>query len=244
MSEKLSRREFVQGSLITAAGGTLAVNGAADQALGQDGKPAVIKVQPDSKGTIPKGKIGNFEMSRLLLGGNLLNSYTHTHSLNFAGRLAKHYNTLEKKLETMALAEAYGIDTVGIHTHAGTMDMLKKYKNECGGKMKIMASPTAPIDPDLKAYFEQAKQIVDDGVEAIFIWGNRSEQMLGKGRMGDLVKMVEQAKELGVPSGVGAHDLNVIKQVLAGMFDFDVDEDASVARQAIAEAKRERPWRG
>jgi NAD(P)H-dependent flavin oxidoreductase YrpB (nitropropane dioxygenase family) len=31
--------------------------------------------------------------------------------------------------------------------------------------------------------------------------------------------------------------------VLAGMFDFQVAEDAQIARDAIAKAKRSRPWR-
>ncbi|OGV58918.1 MAG: hypothetical protein A2283_05050 [Lentisphaerae bacterium RIFOXYA12_FULL_48_11] len=319
MSENISRRKFVEGSLIVTAGGALAVNGGIGQALAQDGKPVNPKVVPGSKNTLPKGKIGNFEMSRVLLGGNLLNNYTHTHSIRFAGRLAKYYNTLEKKLETLALAESCGIDTIGIHTHAGTMDMLQKYKNEWGGTIKIMASPTSSIDPDLKAYFDESKRVVDNGVEAIFIWGNRSEQMLKAGRMGDLIKMVEFVKELGIPSGVCAHDLNVIKQcekekvpcdfyiktlhhlnyptakinhdscwcsnpeetiefmktvekpwiafkimaaggippqdafpyafnngadfVLAGMFDFDIEEDVKITKEAVTSAKRDRPWR-
>jgi len=329
MSDKISRRDFVQGSLIATAGGTLAANAGTGQALAQENKQTNMKVVPGSKNTLPKGKIGNLEMSRLLLGGNLLIGGTHTHGMKFINSLVKGYNTLEKKLETMAVAEAHGIDTVGIHTHPGIIDMLKKYRNEWGGKIKIMASPVAKIEPDLKAYFEEAKQIVDDGVDAIFIWGARAEQMLGKGRMGDLIKMVEFVKELGIPSGVCAHDLNVIKQcekekvntdfyiktlhhhkyptaprqeqingpysevspsywcscpdetieymktvekpwiafktmacggipakdafpyvlnggadfVWAGMFDFDIEEDVKITKEAVASAKRDRPWR-
>ncbi|OGV63835.1 MAG: hypothetical protein A2283_06395 [Lentisphaerae bacterium RIFOXYA12_FULL_48_11] len=330
MSDKISRREFVQGSLVTTAGGAIAVGVGAGQALAQENKSATAKVLPGSKNTLPKGKIGNLEMSRLLLGGNLLIGGTHTHGMNFINSLVKGYNTLEKKLETMAIAEAHGIDTVGIHTHPGIIDMLKKYRNEWGGKIKIMASPVAKIEPDLKAYFDEAKQIVDDGVNAIFIWGARAEQMLSKGRMADLMKMVDFVKELGVPSGVGAHDLNVIKEceknkcnadyyiktlhhhkyptaprpeqikgpysevspsywcscpdetveymktvekpwiafktmacggitakdafpyvlnggadfVWAGMFDFDIPDDARLIKEAVASVNRVRPWRG
>lgn len=204
----------MQRSFLATAGGALALNMGAGQAWAQGpgNTPVNPQVTPGAKGSLPKGKILKLEMSRLILGGNLLIGGMHAHGMPVLSRLPTHYNTMEKKLETMALAEANGIDTIGIHTHPGITDMLRKYKKERGGKMKVLASPVAKIVPDLKAYFDEVRRLVEDGeVEAIYIWGERAEQMLAAGRMAELVKMVEFAKELDVPSGVGAHDLNVIK---------------------------------
>jgi hypothetical protein len=56
------------------------------------------------------------------------------------------------------------------------------------------------------------KELVDEGSEAIYLWGVRADPLCAQGRMDLVRKAVEIAKDLGVPSGVGAHDLNVIVQ--------------------------------
>ncbi len=56
------------------------------------------------------------EVSRLLLGGNLLTHFTHSRELRYVYNLAAHYNTPKKILETLATAEQQGINTLVIHT--------------------------------------------------------------------------------------------------------------------------------
>jgi hypothetical protein len=91
---------------------------ALNAAQGADRGRLDIKVEPNSKATLPKGKIGNLEISRILLGGNLLTHYTHSRDLRYVYNLCAHYNTEDKIHETMALAEAHGIDTLSIHNAA------------------------------------------------------------------------------------------------------------------------------
>ena len=65
----------------------------------------------------PKGKIGKMEISRLLLGGNLVVKRHHSRKIpRYVGSLAAHYNTPKKILETLATAEQQGINTLVIHT--------------------------------------------------------------------------------------------------------------------------------
>ena len=52
---------------------------------------------------MPKGKIGELEISRILLGGNLLTHYTHSRELRYVYNLAAHYNTEKKIIETWRL---------------------------------------------------------------------------------------------------------------------------------------------
>lgn len=325
-SENISRREFVQGSLLASAGGTLAVNMAANQAFAQnqESKPVVPRVESGSKGALPRGKIGTLEVSRLIMGGNLISGYAHSRDLGYVRDLAMHYNTQQKIMETIALAESYGINT--IVTGSG---LIRKYRKECGGKVVCIADIVRTrVEPDAKAYAEKAKQMVDDGVDAIYLFGCFSDRLVAEGRIGLVAKAVECVKELGIPSGIGAHDLNVIKvceqnkipcdfyvktlhhhkyptgpkpeqikgplaeipgywcsnpeetiefmktvekpwiafkvlaagaipprnafpyvfehgadHVLAGMFDFQIAEDAQIAKEAVASVKRTRPWR-
>ena len=111
MSSKMNRRAFVSSSALASAAMALHSTGAPQSAHGADKAPA--KPAPTSApGALPFGKIGDLQISRLLLGGNLLTFATHSRDLRYVGNLAKHYNTPEKILETLALAEQHGINTV------------------------------------------------------------------------------------------------------------------------------------
>ena len=206
MSSQVDRRSFMKQSLAASAGGAVALN--AGQAAEKDGPE--IHVDPCSKGTMPQGTIGDLKVSRMLLGGNLLTHYTHSRDLKYVYNLCAHYNTEEKIHETMALAEAHGINTLSIHNPPGIVDMLKRYRQRHNGRMQWIICPVADITDDMKAYAEMTKELVDNGSEAIYLWGVRSDPLVRQGRMDLVRKAVEIAKDLGVPSGVGAHDLRVV----------------------------------
>ena len=208
MSSQVDRRSFMKQSLAASAGGAMALNAA--HGAGQS--EAGIKVTPDSKGTMPQGKIGNLKISRMLLGGNLLTHYTHSRDLKYVYNLCAHYNTEEKIHETMALAEAHGINTLSIHNPPGIVSMLKRYRHRYGGKMQWIICPIAELTDDMKGYADMAKELVDEGTEALYLWGVRSDPLCAQGKMDLVRKAVEIGKDLGVPSGVGAHDLNAIVQ--------------------------------
>ena len=333
MSLNLSRREFIRESLLSSA--ALPVGGLAlptgpykvlAQGTGEKGVPRSNSPRPENR--LAKGKIGDLSVSRLLLGGNLLTHFTHSRDLKYVYNLAAHYNTEEKILETLAVAEAHGIDTLVIHTIARAMNILKKYRYERGGKIKWIICPTAVIDDAMQAYREQVEQIVEMGVDAVYLWGVRADQLVSESRADLIAKAVEIAKDYEVPSGVGAHDLRVVIQcerqkinadfyiktlhhhnypsapnsgeltqvtsevpgywcnnpgevidfmkdvdkpwiafkvmaagaippqdalpyafengadhVIAGMFDFEIAEDAQIAKAALSKVNRSRPWR-
>jgi len=160
---------------------------------------------------LPRGKIGPLEISRLLLGGNLLTHYTHSRDLRYVYRLAARYNTDEKILETLATAEAHGINTLVMHNPDHPMTLLRRYRRERGGKIQWIICPTAPVEPDLVKYRQAVKDLVKDGAEAIYLWGVTSDALVNQDRIDLLVKAVAIPKEFGVPSGVGAHSLDVVR---------------------------------
>ena len=210
MSREVDRRKFLKKSLLTSAG-TAALGAASLDSSARAGadKP-LVEIRPGSKATLPYGKIGPLKVSRMLLGGNLLTHYTHSRDLRYVYNLTAHYNTEEKIFETMALAEAHGIDTLSIHNPPGIVPMLKRYRYRLGGKMQWIICPTAPVEPGMKAYTEQVKELVDDGSEAIYLWGVHGDALIAKGQIELIRQAVEIAKDHGVPSGVGAHDLRVV----------------------------------
>jgi hypothetical protein len=206
MAKAMNRRSFVKGTLLSSAGVAAALN-----ASGQNPtKPAYPA--PNSLGTLPKGKIGKLEVSRMLLGGNLLTHYTHSRDLKYVYSLAAHYNTDEKIMETLALAEAHGINTVSMHNPPHPMSVLRRYRKERGGKIQWIICPTADVVPGLADYRRQVEELVKDGCEAIYLWGVRSDGLAGEKKYELMAQAVDlPRKEFGVPSGVGGHQLSVVK---------------------------------
>ena len=92
----ISRRSFIQGSILASATGAITAN--AQTAVPQSGSKTSAAITV--KDTLPKGKIGNLEMSRLMIGGNVITNFMHCRDLKYVDSLAVHYNTDDKILET------------------------------------------------------------------------------------------------------------------------------------------------
>ena len=91
----------------------------------------------DLKGTVPSGNItytdknGNpaqFQLSRLIMGGNLIGGFTHARDLIYISKLVKTYHTDEKVIQTLALGEKCGINAIISNPAHGRI--FQKYKHE------------------------------------------------------------------------------------------------------------------
>jgi len=171
--------------------------------------------------TLPKGRIGDLEVSRLILGGNLLTHYHHCRDQNYVYNLVAHYNTPEKLLETFAKAEECGINTMSVHTVDFTHQLLRKHR-DAGGKLQWIFCPTADVDdPDLTEYKEEIARLTDLGADAFYVWGEHSDVLVRDGRSDVIPRILDIFRSHNVPAGVGAHDLEVIRVSEAQGFDTD-----------------------
>ncbi len=198
MEPPVSRRTFVKGSALASTGAAFALRTAAGD-------------EQKSQNVLLKGKLGDMEVSRLLLGGNLLTHFTHSRDLRYVYNLTAHYNTPEKILETLAVAEEHGVNTLVIHTVDSALRVLQEHRRR-GGKMQWIICPTTPIEPGLLKYGEHVMKMVDDGVDAIYIWGVHADRMTSPEGIDLLGKAVDMVKANGVPCGVGGHRLEVVRQ--------------------------------
>lgn len=104
MSENLNRRSFLQKSIVTSAGASLALSLEEQALLAATKKPIVPAPAGSIKG-LPMGKIGNVKISRLICGGNLIGGVAHSRDLIYVSSMIKHYFTEEKIIETWQLCE-------------------------------------------------------------------------------------------------------------------------------------------
>jgi hypothetical protein len=204
MMNQISRRRFIRDATLASATAVTAARGlhAAETAVSETIKP---------KGSLPMGRIGgDMEVSRVILGGNLVNLFTHSRDLNYVQDLASHYHTDDRIFQTLKIAEENGINTMSLSNRVRAMGLLKRHRHERGGKMKWIVCPISKPDDSMAKYREEVMKLVEEGADAVYMHGGMSDALLASGRVDLIGKAVEIFKLQNVPGGVGAHDLGVV----------------------------------
>jgi uncharacterized membrane protein YphA (DoxX/SURF4 family) len=165
---------------------------------------------------VPKGKIGDMEISRIICGGNLISGYAHSRDLIYVSSLVQAYFNDEKVIETMKLCEACGINTIVLRVDKNTLRLMEKYRRR-NGKMQWIAQ-TKITDKDVKADIDAA---VDAGADAAYLHGGITDRMVAQGKLDVMWKAVEHIKSRKVYSGIAAHDIRVIMACEENGFDVD-----------------------
>ncbi|MDP2898590.1 MAG: hypothetical protein Q8Q12_18790 [bacterium] len=196
-----NRRQFFKKSLMACAAVT-SVTSLEEKAL----LAAVSAKTPwqdvkRSPGTLPTGKIGKMEISRVICGGNLIGGYAHSRDLIYVSSLLEQYFTDDKIIETLEVCEENGVNT--IITGTGSAPLLKRYWSERGGGIQWIAQCV----PDEKDVTGDVQKAVDNGAVGAFLIGNVADEWSRSGEVDLIAKVVECAKKNGVISGVGGHEL-------------------------------------
>jgi uncharacterized membrane protein YphA (DoxX/SURF4 family) len=157
------------------------------------------------KGQLPFGKIGNHEISRLILGGNLIGGWAHARDLLYVDKLFKAYNTEHKIYETLILAEAAGINTINIGFPSNVI--LQKYKKATGSKLKVITQIAADVK-DESNLFENMYKAIDFGVDIIQIQGNWCDWMVRDQHIERIGRLLDRIREEGFIAGLGAHTVD------------------------------------
>ncbi len=165
------------------------------------------------EGELPKGKIGNFEISRLVMGGNLIGGWAHARDLLYASSLFKAYNTEKKVFETLMLCEAAGINTINIGFPHNSL--MAKYKRETGSKIQVISQigPRGIKREDLSKGGTSAElmgdidEAISYGAEIIQVQGNWCDWLVRDGRLDLIAQMIDYTRKQGYVAGMGAHSV-------------------------------------
>jgi hypothetical protein len=172
---KVNRRGLLKGlAALPLAYGLSKVNAAVSE-LSVDhsyiSEDAVIALQ-ELKGSLPKGKLGKYEISRLVMGCNPMGGWSHSRDLAYVGTLSRNWHTPEKMKETWAVGERAGINLANL-----TADMyptFNEYKKETGCKLMSMCQCSIGHPNDRLAPLKQA---VQDGADFIYIQGQFADNL-------------------------------------------------------------------
>lgn len=210
-SDPRSRRAFLRDTALASAGAAWAIAATGSGRPAQGAEASAAGGQPPAKGTLPKGKIGKLEISRLILGGNLIGRYNHVRDLKYVMQLVNRYNTDAKILETLALCESMGINTITANLTSDLIRrLLKEHREKRGGKIQWIAHSVVPFE-DMARFSQDTQRMVDDGADALYLWGEPCDKLVEKGQINVLGKLVEIMKSHGLPCAVGAHELHTIQ---------------------------------
>jgi uncharacterized membrane protein YphA (DoxX/SURF4 family) len=154
------------------------------------------------EGKIPLGDLGGRKpVSRLILGGNLIQNNAHSRDLIYVDSLFKAYNTEKKVFETLMLAEKTGINTVNIGVR--TCPVINRYKQLFGSQLQTLVT-VAPSKEDI---YGQVNMVIDQGGDYIVIQGATCDKRLFNGEIEVVMKCVDYIKRQGYPAGLGAHTI-------------------------------------
>lgn len=206
---RLARRHFLKKSVAASVAAPAVLSFEESRLLARGEEPAAKAAVPRATGQMPGGRIGKVTISRLICGGNLISGYAHARDLIYVSSLLKHYFTDERIMDTWALCEQHGINTMvasPVDPHA--VEVYRKYRDR-GGKIQYLAQIYA-TKTDLMTTVQAA---VDTGAVGAFLVGNLGDQWTREGSVGLIGELVANIKSKGLIAGVAGHELRTIQTV-------------------------------
>ena len=210
---KINRRELILGGA-----SLVALGGAAAYTKVMRSKPVVRTTGPEISAFLPKrdleglghpmttcGKIGGVEISRLILGGNMIGGWSHSRDMRFYDKLVKAYFTDERVFRNFRIAEACGVNT--ILTNPALMRVINRYWREEGGKIKFISDCGYP-----GGVIKGAIASVENGASLVYLHGGHADNnAIVKKDWKFFRNYLDESRKLGVPVGIGCHTLKTVK---------------------------------
>jgi len=212
-----NRRSFLKQSLLSTMGAGLALSLEEKALLG---KAAEVSGQVDEAGRsqgLPRGRIKELKISRIICGGNLISGFAHSRDLIYVSPLLKNYFTDEKVFETLQLCEERGVNTAILRLDNHCLGILDRYWNERGGKIQWISQ----VKPKSNDLYTDIKRAIDGGACAVYIQGGVGDSFVSNQRVDLIGQAVDYIKKNGVSAGVGGHSLGVPKAVEKAGIDCD-----------------------
>ena len=174
------------------------------------------KAEEPVKG-LQRGKLGKYEVSRLIIGGDPISGIAHAGELVYQADFMLQYFNTEKILETLARAEQNGINTLLMRADDRIIKHYTMHNKERSGKLQWIAT-SAPEQGDP---VENAKRARDNGAIAMYLHGGVADNLVKAGKVEEIGQIVEGFKKTGILAGIGAHMLDTARACTQATLDPD-----------------------
>jgi len=159
---------------------------------------------------IPKIRIGDLTVGRLIIGGNPFSGFSHQ-GVERDAEMTRYY-TVERIKETLRRAEELGIDTFIGRADRHIVRMLAEYRDE-GGKIQWIAQTC----PEMKSIERSVEDALENGARAAYIHGGVMDFLLAAGGLEEVPPAIDKIKKAGLPAGVAGHDPRVFEWAEANL---------------------------
>jgi hypothetical protein len=153
---------------------------------------------------LPTVKLGEHDISRLIIGGNPFSGGSHT-SVEMDRAFLDYYSTDNIK-RALFECEKHGINTTQVRGDRHIMRMLREYRNE-GGTLQWIAQ-TASEMRDLPG---NIRTCVNAGAIGVYHHGTRTDGLWREGAIDEVADLLKVMRDSGVAVGLGTHLPEVIE---------------------------------
>ena len=190
-----SRRDFLKTSAGLAA--TLAAG-------------PLVGGQPQPAASLPKVRFGDAEISRLVIGANPFNGFSHFNEL--LDKLMVDWNTHERVCQTLQQCQQNGITVYQCSNQGYTQPHLNLFRSQ-GGKMNLIAIDSGPEG------LEDRVRRSDAG--SFYHHGEHTDVLFRAGKMDQVQEYCKRLRQTGVRVGVGTHKPEVVEYIEEREWDVD-----------------------
>jgi hypothetical protein len=153
----------------------------------------------DLKRPMSKATIKGLDLSRMIMGGNLINGWAHARDLLYLSDLVKAYHTREKIYATFKMGEACGINAYsGGPSNIGLME---DYWEKAEGTMRFIVQATA---------LDNALDCLDRGASTAYLQGEVADKLVREEKFDEIAEFVERLRKEKAVVGIGGHRLKTV----------------------------------
>jgi hypothetical protein len=163
---------------------------------------------------MPTIKLGEWTVSRLIVGGNPFSGNSHV-SPELSAEMGA-FHTVGRITETLRTAEKWGVNALQSRGDAHMMRLVQEYR-EAGGNMHWIAQ-TASEMADIAT---NIRIIARTGAIAIYHHGSRTDSLWQAGRAEEIHQYLKVMRDAGVLVGLGSHIPEVIAHAEEHAWDVD-----------------------
>ena len=133
--------------------------------------------------------------SKLIVGGNPFSGYAYSDDPNADKEMMLYYDS-KTIAQTLTYAQSLGYtSTVMLADELAFRSLLLHW--ETGGTMQYIAQVGPHYPPEI---------VKHKGASAMFVWGGWADGLIADGNKTELIRIINQMKQTGIPVGMASHD--------------------------------------